>query len=77
VQTLQEVDTIADWEKFWGEKDTQSQLIGEVRYVGGVLARRAVGVEDIPADFRLMGDSPGKGKGVREVAEDHGIRGVA
>jgi WD40 repeat protein len=64
---------LADWDRFWGVKDTAS-VPGEIRYRGGDLRSRAVTqLEQVAAeDFRLQAGSPGHGaaKGGLDLGAD-------
>ena len=55
---------VADWQTYWGLKDTGS-LHGRLRYQGGNVRARKAAAPDIltPADFRLHTNSDGKGEG--------------
>jgi len=65
--------TLADWQAFWGLKDTRS-VQGRARYQGGDLrARLASAPEQLTAgDFRLHPNSTGRGAGVggRDLGAD-------
>jgi hypothetical protein len=61
--------TLADWERFWGLKDTGS-IQSQVRFKKDI--PRSYKGDPIPDDFRLANDSPGKaaGKGGKDLGAD-------
>jgi hypothetical protein len=63
--------SLADWNRFWGVRDTTA-VRGEIRYRGGDLRSRALIqlVQVTAKDFRLQADSPGKGAGGRDLGAD-------
>jgi len=63
--------SLADWNRFWGVRDTTA-VRGEIRYRGGDRRSRAlIQLEQVTAkDFRLQADSPGKGAGSRDLGAD-------
>jgi hypothetical protein len=65
--------SLADWERFWGSGDTDSQE-GRVRYKGGNLLAKLVNTPDqlTPEDFRLRPDSAGyrAGKDGKDLGAD-------
>jgi hypothetical protein len=72
-QPLPAGESLADWNRFWGVRDTTA-VRGEIRYRGGDLRSRAVAqLEQVTAeDFRLQAGSPGHraGKDGRDLGAD-------
>jgi hypothetical protein len=68
--------SLADWNRFWGVKDTAA-VRGEIRYRGGDLHSRAlIELEQVAAeDFRLNAGSPGKGAGGHDLGADVNLVG--
>jgi hypothetical protein len=63
------LQTLADWERFWGLKNTGS-IQGQVRFKKDI--PRSYKGDPIPDDYRLADDSPGKaaGKGGKDLGAD-------
>lgn len=64
---------LADWDRFWGQKNTGS-VTGDVRFQGGDLVSRARSAPELitAADFRLRPDSAGyrAGPGGKDLGAD-------